>query len=133
MSDTRSDDSAKYIVISLAGRLPQHVGCQAIPEGDMFAKIFTQVFGPDTKDACDAWIGANCIDLPDEEDAAAAAVSGGQFEGSGDTLDKAFEAAHAQMKMQSADFTKSEVASWGATKGGFTNRLNYWVRVTQLT
>ena len=38
---------------------PPH-NCQIIPEGTIFIAIFSTVFGPDTREACEAWAAENC-------------------------------------------------------------------------
>lgn len=49
--------SAKFIVIALTGTSR---GCSVIPEGSMYLAIYSKAFGPDTLDACRAWVGSNC-------------------------------------------------------------------------
>lgn len=51
----------KFIVIALTESLGGTLrGCSVIPEGKLYPAIYTQVFGPDTHQACEEFVGQNC-------------------------------------------------------------------------
>lgn len=50
---------------SVGGEL---LGCSAIPEAAVFPAIYSKVFGPDTLEACEAWIAENCKDPTPERE-----------------------------------------------------------------
>ena len=53
-----------------------------------------------------------------------------EYEGLGDTLERALQAAHDQIPVpQGSDFTTSRVVDWGMQKGGFAMTTKYYVRV----
>ena len=56
---------ATHIVISLTATLPEHTDCRTIPADNMFFATHTQVYGPESKEACDAWVFQNCGILKD--------------------------------------------------------------------
>lgn len=56
--DIRSEPE-RYQVISLVG-FDGNVGCSVIPEGMSFLAIYKIVYGPDTLEKCNAWVGEEC-------------------------------------------------------------------------
>jgi hypothetical protein len=48
----------QYIVIARVGT--KYEGCRIIPEGDPYPAIYTQVFGPASKEECERWLRENC-------------------------------------------------------------------------
>ena len=55
------DRERGYIVIALtAGTGTKHEDCKVIPYGDIYAAIYSQVFGPASQRECEKWKNANC-------------------------------------------------------------------------
>lgn len=55
------DRERAYIVIALTGSTgKKHEDCKVIPHGDIYAAIYTQVFGPASQRECEKWMHANC-------------------------------------------------------------------------
>lgn len=51
----------KFIVIALTKSLGGPLqGCNVIPEGNPYPAIYTQVFGPDTRQACEDFVRQKC-------------------------------------------------------------------------
>ena len=57
-------DSLKYQVIALSGSNRQ--GCSVIPADAAYPAIYSPVFGPQSKDACEGWMADNCGKNADE-------------------------------------------------------------------
>jgi hypothetical protein len=51
----------RFIVIALVGSVGEKWhGCRIVPEGSFYPMIYTQVFGPASRPACEDWIAENC-------------------------------------------------------------------------
>ena len=61
MADKSDDRLRGYIVIALtASTGKKYEGCQVIPSGDVYAAIYSQVYGPASQKDCEKWKAANC-------------------------------------------------------------------------
>lgn len=61
MVDKQDDRLKGYIVIALtASSGKKYDDCKVIPQGDVFAAIYTQVFGPASQKDCEKWAASNC-------------------------------------------------------------------------
>ena len=49
-----------YIVAALTASSSKHEQCLVLKEGDVIIATHSQVFGPDTKAACEKWVADNC-------------------------------------------------------------------------
>ena len=55
------DRERGYIVIALtAGTGKKHEDCKVIPHGDVYAAIYSQVYGPASQRDCEKWVNSNC-------------------------------------------------------------------------
>ena len=56
------DRERAYIVIALTegAEKKKYEGCRVIPHGEIFAAIYTQVFGPAMQRDCEKWMAKNC-------------------------------------------------------------------------
>lgn len=53
--------TGQFIVIALTGAdSDRRVGCQVLTEGSLYPAIYSQVYGPAARQACDEWVTANC-------------------------------------------------------------------------
>ena len=60
----KEKDSLEYQVIALSGSNRQ--GCSVIPADAAYPAIYTPIFGPQSKDACQQWMAQNCGKNPDQ-------------------------------------------------------------------
>jgi hypothetical protein len=59
---TRKEGGSDWIVIALTGSPKEgpFIGCAIVHKDDIILGIYSQVFGPDTRAACEKFIKANC-------------------------------------------------------------------------
>lgn len=61
MADKHDERLKGYIVIALTESIGKKYGdCKVIPQGDVFAAIYSQVFGPASQKDCEKWAASNC-------------------------------------------------------------------------
>ena len=61
MADKDADRLRGYIVIALtASTGKKNEDCKVIPQGDPYAGIYSQVFGPASQKDCEKWMAGNC-------------------------------------------------------------------------
>lgn len=61
MADKSDERLRAYIVIALtASTGKKYEDCQVIPHGDVYAAIYSQVYGPASQKDCEQWKAANC-------------------------------------------------------------------------
>jgi len=61
MADNSDERLRGYIVIALtASTGKKYEGCKVIPHGDVYAAIYSQVYGPASRKDCEKWQAANC-------------------------------------------------------------------------
>ena len=61
MANTHDERLKGYIVIALtASTGKKYEDCKAIPQGDIYPAIYSQVFGPASQKDCEKWVAANC-------------------------------------------------------------------------
>ena len=52
-----SHDKSQYIVIRLT---TGEGSCKIIREDEIYAAIYSQVYGPASRDECEKWVAGNC-------------------------------------------------------------------------
>jgi hypothetical protein len=61
MADKHDERLRGYIVIALtASTGKKYEDCKVIPQGEPFAAIYSQVFGPASQKDCEKWTASNC-------------------------------------------------------------------------
>lgn len=51
----------QFIVVALTGSAAgSSTGCSILPKDAVYPAIYSKVYGPDTYDACKAWVAGNC-------------------------------------------------------------------------
>jgi hypothetical protein len=56
-----AEGGEQFIVIALtASDGEKHKGCRVVPDGSPYARIYSQVFGPASREECEKWIADNC-------------------------------------------------------------------------
>jgi hypothetical protein len=61
MADKSDERLRGYIVIALTESTgKKYEDCKVIPYGDIYAAIYSQVYGPASEKDCEKWKAANC-------------------------------------------------------------------------
>ena len=61
MADKQDERLKGYIVIALTEKTgKKYEECKVIPNGAIYASIYSQVFGPASQKDCEKWQAANC-------------------------------------------------------------------------
>ena len=61
MAEKSGERLRAYVVIALTGTTgKKYHDCKVIPHGDVYAAIYSQVFGPASRKDCEKWSASNC-------------------------------------------------------------------------